>query len=301
MTVAAIQDLLNYKLLELEKYSLTLGQLLAGLLVLVIAVYASKIIRHSIRRFSVLGANATVSQVYAVNRIIHYIILVIGFFMALSVIGIDMTKLALVAGALGVGVGLGLQNIVNNFVSGLTILLEKSIRVGDFIEFNDGVVGEVLAINIRATLVRTNDNVDILVPNAEIFSTRVINWTLEEAIRRFRVPFGVAYGSDKEKVKTAVLEAANAIPYTLKNEKYKPQVLMTGFGDSSLDFELAVWVQAEVVKRPAVILSTYLWEIENAFRKYEIEIPFPQRDLHFRSSPAALKIQGFEQESSTKS
>lgn len=300
MTFEAIQDFLNYKLLELEKYSLSLGQLLAGLLVLVLAVYVSKLIRHSIQRFSVLGANASVSQVYAVNRIIHYIILVIGFFLALSVVGIDMTKLALVAGALGIGVGLGLQNIVNNFVSGLTILLEKSIRVGDFIEFNDGVVGEVLAINIRATLVRTNDNIDILVPNADIFSTRVINWTLEESIRRFRVPFGVAYGSDKEKVKTAVLEAANAVPFTLKSDKHKSQVLMTGFGDSSLDFELAVWVEADVVKRPGVILSAYLWEIESAFRKYGVEIPFPQRDLHFRSSPAALKIQRFEQEPPTE-
>jgi small-conductance mechanosensitive channel len=152
------------------------------------------------------------------------------------------------------------------------------------VELESGVYGEVREINMRSTLITTNDNVDILVPNSEFVSGRVTNWTLREAYRRIRVPFGVAYGSDKELVKKAALEAADRVSWTLRSSpKRMPNVLLVSFGESSLDFELIVWLTSEAVKRPLVVNAAYLWEIETSLRQYQIEIPFPQRDLHLRS------------------
>ena len=156
--------------------------------------------------------------------------------------------------------------------------------MGDFVELESGVTGEVKEINMRSTLITTNDNIDILVPNSEFVGGRVINWTLRDVYRRTRIPFGVAYGTDKEKVKQAALEAADNVPWTLKNIKSRqPQVWFVEFGDSSLNFELVVWLTQEAVKRPGSVTAAYLWEIESKLKEYDIEIPFPQRDLHLRS------------------
>lgn len=274
---------LDQPLFSSESFTLTIGQVLAFLLVLVLTWLVSKMIRNALNRFAKANHSMTNAHVYTLGRFVHYAILVVGFVFALSFIGIDFSKLAIVAGALGIGIGLGLQNIVNNFVSGLVILMEKSLKVGDFIELQSNLCGEVIEVNMRSTLIRTNDNVDILVPNAELIGGMVTNWTLEENIRRFRIPFGVAYGSDKEQVKKAALEAADKVAYTLKVPGREPQVWMTGFGDSSLDFVLGVWVSPGQVKRPTALASDYLWALDDALRKYAIEIPFPQRDLHLRS------------------
>jgi small-conductance mechanosensitive channel len=156
--------------------------------------------------------------------------------------------------------------------------------VGDFVELESGVTGEVKEINMRSTLITTNDNIDILVPNSEFVGGRVTSWTLREVQRRVHIPFGVAYGSDKERVRKAVLEAADNVPWTLHKVKGRqPQVWLVNFGDSSLDFELVAWLTPEAVKRPGAVQAAYLWEIETRLREYGIEIPFPQRDLHLRS------------------
>ena len=272
-------------------FSITVGQVLAFCAVLIATLIISKIARLAMRRLRSREFVFSSAQLYALERLVHYLILLAGFVVALSAIGMDVSKLAIIAGALGIGIGLGLQNIVNNFVSGLVILFERSLKVGDFIELANGLVGEVKEINMRSTLIRTNDNVDILIPNAEVIGNQLTNWTLEENIRRFRIEFGVAYGSDKELVKKAALEAAEAVPYTLNKPGRESAVWMTGFGDSALNFVLGVWVSPEQVKRPTALTSDYLWAIDDAFRKYKIEIPFPQRDLHLRSArvPVAFK------------
>ena len=200
---------------------------------------------------------------------------------ALTAARVNLTGLAVLTGAIGVGIGFGLQSIFQNFIAGIIILLEKSLKVGDFVDLESGVTGEVREINVRSTLVTTNDNVDILVPNSEFITNRVTNWTLREANRRVRIPFGVAYGTDKELVKKAVLEAADRVPFTLKNAPGRaPDVWLVGFGDSSLDFQLVVWLTDDAVKRPAKVEAAYNWEIETSLGQYGIEIPFPQRDLH---------------------
>ncbi len=282
---------LSFPLFKTGEFTITVGQVFAFFLVLLVTLIISKVVRMAMRRLRSREFVFSSAQLYALERIVHYVILVVGFVVALSTVGIDVGKLAILAGALGIGIGLGLQNIVNNFVSGLVILFERSLKVGDFIELSNGLVGEVKEINMRSTLIRTNDNVDILIPNAEVIGNQLTNWTLEENIRRFRISFGVAYGSDKDVVKKAALEAAESVPYTLNKPGRETSVWMTGFGDSSLDFILAVWVSPEQVKRPTALTSDYLWAIDDAFRKYGIEIPFPQRDLHLRSAPARLSLE----------
>lgn len=278
--------LFSASLFEINETPVTLFGLLRVVFFLTAAWLLSKFLRHGLQGIAARRAAESVSQssLYTLGRVMHYVILAIGILIGLSSIGIDFTKFALLASALGIGIGFGMQALVSNFVAGLIILFEKSLKVGDFVELQSGVAGEVKEINMRSTLITTNDNVDILVPNSDFINKEVTNWTLRDAFRRMRISFGVAYGSDKETVKKAALEAADAVRWTLKDKKARtPQVWLVKFGDSSLDFELVVWLIPEAVKRPAGVQAAYLWEIESKLHQYGIEIPFPQRDLHLRS------------------
>ena len=176
----------------------------------------------------------------------------VGVLVAAGLMGIPLTQFAVLAGAVGVGLGFGLQAIFSNFVSGLILLFDRSLRVGDFVELESGVRGEVGDIGIRATRIMTNDNIDILVPNAEFVTGRVVNWTLGDNMIRLHVPFSVDYGVDKDLVKKAALEAAEEVPFTLTGrERRKPQVWLVEFAESGLNFELVVWLTAEATKRRA--------------------------------------------------
>ena len=275
---------LNASLFEINETPVTTMGLLSVLFIITIAWFISRIFRRGLDRLGQRKDGVSASALYSLGRVIHYIILVVGIIIGLSSIGIDFTKFALFASALGVGIGFGLQTLIGNFVAGLIILFERSLKVGDFVELSSGLVGEVKEINMRSTLVTTNDNVDILVPNSEFVNSQVTNWTLRDTQRRIHIPFGVAYGTDKDLVKKAVLEAAEVVKWTLNDKKSRqPQVWFVEFGDSSLNFELVVWLKPEAVKRPSAVQAAYLWEIETKFKEYEIEIPFPQRDLHLRS------------------
>lgn len=278
-----IEHLAGASLFKVGQASISLNSLLKLVVFAVVAVWASKAARLGLNRL-LKGRNATASTLYTLDRLSHYVILTFGFVLGLSAIGIDFTTFAVVVGALGLGVGLGLQPLVGSFVSGIILLLERSLRVGDFIELESGIMGEVRQINIRSTLITTNDNVDVLVPNTEFIVGRVINWTLQEEVRRIHIPFGVAYGSDKERVRTAALEAANRVPADMASLPERPaQVWFVNFGDSSLDFELLVWLGAANIRRPKAVTAAYLWEIHSALERHGIEVPFPQRDLHLRS------------------
>lgn len=280
------------QLVHVAGMDITPGRLLVAALVLLAAWAISWLTRRAIARVERRSEDAyRRAGYYAVGRIVHYVLLVIGLILALEMLGIQASKLAVLAGALGVGLGFGLQAIFNNFVSGLILLFDRSLKVGDFVELESGVHGEVRDIQIRATRIVTNDNLDILVPNSEFVSGRVVNWTHRDVSRRMKIPFGVAYGSEKERVKKAALEAAAEVPFTLTLEGNRaPQVWLDGFGDSSLDFALVVWLTAEATKRPGAVRAAYNWALESALARHGLEIPFPQRDLHIRSwSQAAGK------------
>lgn len=279
---AATRSVLNRTLFHINQSPVTGGGLLRMLLIIIAAFVISTVIRRGLERLE-RRSNLSASIAFMFNRVLHYTLVLLGFLIALSSIGIDLTKFALFASALGVGLGFGLQAVISNFVSGLIILFERSLKIGDFVELESGVRGHVREINVRGTVITTNDNIDILVPNSEFVSGKVTNWTLRDTVRRLRIPFGVAYGSDKELVKKAVLEAAESVPFTLNGNNYRTQVWLTEFGDSSLNFKLIVWISGDAVSRPSGVEAAYLWAIETALEKYEIEIPFPQTDLHLRS------------------
>jgi small-conductance mechanosensitive channel len=270
-------------LFSVNEVEITVVSILQVIMIVVVAWWLSKVLQSTLLRLGSNRKTISPASLYMLVRLLHYTILVFSVFIGLSTIGLDFSNLALLAGAIGVGLGFGLQNLVNNFVSGIMLLVERSLKVGDFVELESGVTGEVKEINIRSTLITTNDNVDILVPNSEFVSARMTNWTLREDYRRVRIPFGVAYGTDKELVKKAGLVAAANVDHTMSIEGRQPDVWLVGFGDSSMDYELVVWLLPHSVKRPARVKADYLWAIDTALGKYGIEIPFPQRDLHLRS------------------
>ncbi len=279
-----VAGLADVTLFTVGETPVTGGDILRVLVILTLAMLLSRLIRHAIGRVGDSESSGTQASLYTVGRLTHYTIIILALFIALSSIGLEFGNLALVAGALSVGIGFGLQSIVNNFVSGLIILFEHSLRVGDYIELDTGLTGTVKSINVRSTLINTNDNIDIVVPNSEFVTTRLTNWTLAERTLRVRIPFGVAYGSDKDLVKKAALEAAADVPYTLTHMKGRePDVWLVDFADNSLNFLLLVWVNRQGARRPTRTRSAYLWALETTLTKYGIEIPFPQRDLHLRT------------------
>jgi small-conductance mechanosensitive channel len=279
-----ISGLADVTLIHVGETPVTGSDIFRFLIILIVAYLLSRSIRYAIRRVSDRDSSGSQASLYTLSRLSHYTIIIIALFIALSSIGLDFSNLALVAGALSVGIGFGLQSIVSNFVSGLIILFEHTLRVGDYIELDTGLTGTVKAINVRSTLINTNDNIDIVVPNSEFVTTRLTNWTLGERVLRVRIPFGVAYGSDKEIVRKAAIEAADEVLYTLTHIKQRrPDVWLVDFGDSSLNFLLTVWVNREGARRPTRTRAAYLWALETKLTEYGIEIPFPQRDVNLRS------------------
>lgn len=216
----------------------------------------------------------------------YYIIIVFALFVALDVLGLKLSSLALVAGALSVGIGFGLKNIVSNFVSGLILMFERSIKIGDYVQLTENnLQGHVTDIRMRSTTINTNDNIDIIVPNQDFIQHNVINWTMNDKIRRFEVPFSVKYGTDAEKVIGVILKAVNQSGFNdiYSSGERHTRVLMTGMGDSSVDFELQVWIKGNNILFPPRTVSRFLILIYQALNQNGIEIPFPQRDLHIRS------------------
>ena len=278
-----INALLAYHF-DLGDFHLGVGGLTAAVLTLLLVWVASRLVQRGFNRYAQQRDVRTRAAIYTVSRMSRYTLITIGVLLALGALGIPISRFAVFAGAIGVGLGFGLQAIFSNFISGLILLFDRSLKVGDFVELASGVHGEVRDINIRATRITTNDNIVILVPNSEFVTGRVVNWTWNEAFRRTRIPFGVAYGTDKELVKKAALEAAAEVPFTLSQEGPRgPKVWLVAFGESSLNFELAVWLTAEATKRPAAVKAAYNWALESALRRHGIELPFPQRELRVRS------------------
>lgn len=214
----------------------------------------------------------------SITTLLTYVLVVVGVLVALGTLGFELKNFAIIVGALGVGIGFGLQNIVNNFFSGLILLFERPVRVGDTVVIG-GEWGTIHKIGLRSTIVVTWDQAELIVPNADLISEKVTNWTLSSGITRLVLPVGVAYGSEVETVFRELAAAADGNPDVV--EVPAPQALFTGFGESSLDFELRVWVR-RVQARP-LVRSALLAEIDRRFRAEGVEIPFPQRDLHLRS------------------
>jgi len=266
--------------------SISLGGILTFVAALWAAMLISRFIRFVLQEDVLPLVDLPRGVPGSISKLIHYIIIGIGFFVALAVAGISLDRFALVAGALGVGIGFGLQSIVNNFVSGLILIFERPVQLGDTVEVGT-LLGTVQRIGVRSSTVRTFSGAEVIVPNANLVANEVINWTLSDKNRRIEVAVGVAYGTDPQRVLDILLEVASGHPNVLENPA--AVALFRGFGDSSLDFTLRFW--AIRYEEGLQIASDITVAINNALKESGIEIPFPQRDLHLRSvDPEAGKL-----------
>ncbi|MGE0113530.1 MAG: mechanosensitive ion channel family protein [Steroidobacteraceae bacterium] len=284
-------EAINSAAIQIGDSRFSLANIVILVLILVGSWLAARWLERAIQRLLRSRADVGSSTGYAIGRLLRYFVWMFGSIIGLQLVGFDLSSLALIGGALGVGIGFGLQNIVSNFVSGIVLLVERTIKVGDFVDLESGVRGTVTEIGVRYTRVTTNSAVDVIVPNSEFTSRRVVNWTLDNRYRRLNIPFSVAYGSDKNLVREAAMAAAAAVPFTISDERRHSSVWFTKFGDSSLEFDLVVWVGRDAVSRPGSTISRYLWALDDALHERGIEIPFPQRDLHVRSGRLAVTIE----------
>ncbi len=276
-----IVNFLSVPIFSIGNTDVTLWTLTYLILLLVLLYYVTAKLNKIVVYKLLANSKIELGVRVAVGTIFRYVILTVGFIIILQTVGINLSSITILLGALGVGIGFGLQNITNNFVSGLIILFERPIKVGDRIEVT-GITGDVINISMRATTIVTNDNISIIVPNSEFISSTVINWSHSDRKVRFNFPVGVSYKEDPENIKQILLDVANTNPGVLREPK--PDVLFTEYGDSSLVFDLRVWTDQYITK-PGVLKSQLYFEIFKSFKEKGVEIPFPQRDLHIKEMP----------------
>jgi small-conductance mechanosensitive channel len=278
-------EIINSPLLTIGKTTITPWLVIYVILLFILLIVLSKKIKNWLINSILVKSNLDSGTINSIATITRYIIILAGLFAILQSMGIDLSTITLLAGALGVGIGFGLQNITNNFVSGIIILFERPIKVGDRIQVED-IIGDVVKISLRATTVVTNENISVIVPNSEFISTRVINWSHNDRNVRFNVPVGVSYKEDPQKIKEVLLSVASDNRFVLKNPE--PDVIFVEFGDSSLNFVLRIWT-SEMIQKPKILISEIYFEIFKRFRENKIEIPFPQRDLHIKTPEVDTK------------
>jgi small-conductance mechanosensitive channel len=280
-----LHRVLEFPLLRLQGGQLTVVDLLKLCVLLVLVVVLERYVRRVVAGWLLRRTKFEPSLQFAIGKITGYVFIALGFYVALTVSGINLSSLAILAGAVGVGLGFGLQNIVSNFISGLIILAERPIAIGDRVEIGT-IAGQVAKISLRSTTVITNDNISIIVPNSDFVTSTVTNWSHGDPRVRIRLPLGVAYGTDTEKLRQAMLEVAAAHPKVLQEPA--PELFFLGFGDSALNFELGVWT-SEMTAKPRRFRSELYYAMEKKLRGCGIEVPFPQRDLHLRSGTFVLQ------------
>ena len=260
-----------------QRVHITLGNILSFLFILIVGYALANLLAFALRKLLLSRFPLQRGLPFTISKVTYYVLLVLVFLAALANAGMELNKFTLVTGALGVGVGFGLQNIVNNFASGLILLFERPIRVGDTVEMK-GLAGIVKRIGARSSTIQTGEDAEVIVPNSNLISNEVINWTLSSVRRRVDIPVGVAYGTEPERVLSLLIEAAAAHSEVARNPK--PESYFIGFGDSALNFELRFWTYQEDWFR---LKSDVAVGLTKALREANIEIPFPQRELHIRS------------------
>jgi small-conductance mechanosensitive channel len=265
---------------------ISLGLMLAATATLYVSFLFSWSLPKVILDENVAGAGLERGGRISIGHLIQYFIVFIGFLVTIMLFGLDLTKLTIILSAFGVGIGFGLQGIVNNFISGLILLFEQPVRVGDRIEIT-GNWAEIKRIGLRATTVRTFDESEVIIPNANLVSNEVTNWTLSNRQARITTPVGVVYGSDIPLVIGTLMACAEDHERVAKSPP--PQVLFRSFGESSLDFELRTWIND--INDRLLVSSELHQEIDRRFREANIEIAFPQRDLHLRSMETPVIVQ----------
>ena len=269
----------NTELFTLGKSDITMRTITLLFASLFLLFYlTSRLSRFLVNKvFPRYNLNVGVSE--AIATIVRYLLIIVGLYIIIQTAGIDMSAIGLLLGALGVGIGFGLQNITSNFISGIIILFERPVKIGDRVEIDD-LSGNIVNISARATTVLTNDNIAVVVPNSDFINNRVINWSLNNDHVRLNQKVGVSYKEDPEKVRSILMKVVKKQPGVL--ESPEPYVRFDGFGDSSIELTLQFWT-TEFIRKPLILKSELYYAIFKAFREHNIEIPFPQRDVHIRS------------------
>jgi small-conductance mechanosensitive channel len=277
---------ISFPVVELGTTQVTLWLILKAVIILLAFVYAARLLQAYLdyKIYPSLGIDAGLG--YALDTSFKYTFIAIGVLVSLKVVGLDLRFLLVFAGAAGIGIGLGLQHLAANIISGFTIIFGGKIRKGDWIELEKGL-GMVTDIHLRATKLRTRDNIEFLVPNSNLISNTIVNYSLSSPMIRSGLPVGVSYNADPKQVEKILLAVAEKEPMVAKFQK--PVVRFIAYGDSSINFELLIWIDVRVTPRRQVRSALY-FEIFEEFRKAGIEIPFPQRDIHIRSSDVQSQL-----------
>lgn len=273
-----IDQVASYKLFEFNQTPVTPASLVMFAVIIVVFYFIARIIRRLLTGKILPRFEIDRGVQFMLTRLTHYLVMIVGFVVAFQFVGIDLSGLAVVFGLLSVGIGFGLQNVTSNFISGLILLFERPIQVGDRVTVGD-TEGDVVSINMRSTTIRSLDNISIIVPNSEFISSTVINWSHGDPKIIISVNVGVSYTSDLDVVLKTLKEIGAGHPDVLKNPE--PVVFLRNFGDSSWDMRLRVCIDSP--KKYHKTLSEINCAIVQKFRERGVEIPYPQRDLHVRS------------------
>ena len=271
-------EMLHYPLFIFGKTEFSFWYILKILIAILILGWLSKRLKNFLVHKVLLKYNDDIGVRQAMGTIARYIFFVLGIFVLIHSSGVDLSGLALIGGALGVGIGFGLQNVTNNFVSGIVILLERPVKVGDRIEVG-GTSGDVVSISARATTVVTNDGISVIIPNSELISTRVTNWSLTGKMVRFKIPVPVPYGTDQDLVVKLLLEVAKEDP----NVATEPStsIRLKEFSASNLVFELVIWT-SKLMQRQGMMRSRMNMAIYRKFKDNGISLPFPQMEVRMK-------------------
>ena len=274
-----VRDLMSYRLFIVNQTPVTISSLVVFFSIIGFVLVISHVVKQTILNALLRQLKLAAGTQYTLSRLLQYSMWLVGGIVAFQFIGIDLSGLAVIFGFLSVGIGFGLQNITSNFISGLILLFEQHIQVGDRVTVGQ-TEGDVVEINIRSTTIRSLNNIAIIVPNSEFISGTVVNWSHGDPKTRLEIDVGVSYNSELDTVVSSLLEVAQGHPSVLSDPK--PDVLLVGFGDSAWNMRLLVWVDNPTIRLR--VTSEINCAIVRKFREKNVEIPFPQRDLHVRST-----------------
>lgn len=286
-----INRVFQYQLFQINQTWITPSSLILFTLMILIFYVLSRFLQKIVIKNVLSRFQLDTGTKYNLLRVSHYLIMIVGIMVAFQFVGIDLTGLAFIFGLLSVGVGFGLQNVTSNFVSGLILLFERPIKIGDRVTVGE-IEGDITAINMRSTTIRSLNNITIIVPNSEFVSSQVINWSHGDPKIRLDVEVGVSYNSDLDMVIRSLEEVAQESPHVLKDPK--PEVIFSNFGDSAWNMQLRIWLEHPYEYYR--IRSKINCAIVQKFRDNGVEIPFPQRDLHIRSSTQIPLEKGTDKE-----
>ncbi|HET6702972.1 MAG TPA: mechanosensitive ion channel domain-containing protein [Gemmatimonadaceae bacterium] len=281
-----LERVLNYPLLRLGESTLTLGTIGTAIVLTLLLFWIVAVLRRWLTTRLLTRGQMDDHARHTIGTVVSYVLILVGFMVILQTVGIDLTTLNVLAGAIGVGIGLGLQEVANNFISGVIILFERPIKVGDRVVVGE-IEGAVAEIRARSTTIVTFDNIAVIVPNSKFVTENVVNWSYTDPKVRFRIPVGVAYGTDPRLVERALIEAAREVPEVLADPP--PNVFFKEFGDSSLNFEVRAWTTTLLYQRGGFV-SNINFAIHRKLEEHGIAVPFPQRDLHVRSGDLRVVV-----------